>query len=176
MDSGLLLVSPYPQDARSLAQMLDDASLNVVHVRGLKDAASKLETGNFQVVVTEVNLEDGTWLDLLQLTRSLGTELVVTDPWAEPPILGRGDQPGYLRLARAAIPRNGSAAPDSQRYVPPAGREGLHRRFLTNPYHLNRTVADHPIKTRPYFSSSHRCSALSNSLDERLKTSTRWLH
>ena len=83
MDSGLLFVSPYPQDARSLAQMLDDASLNVVHVRGLKDAARKLETANYQVVVTEANLEDGTWLDLLQLTRSLGTELVVTDPWAD---------------------------------------------------------------------------------------------
>ena len=61
--------SPYPQDARSLAQMLDDASLNVVHVRGLKDAASKLETGNFQVVVTEANLGDGTWLDLLRVAR-----------------------------------------------------------------------------------------------------------
>ena len=83
MDSGLLFVSPYPQDARSLAQMLHDASLNVVHVRNLKDAASKLETGDFQVVVTEANFEDGTWLDLLQLTRSLGTELVVTDPWAD---------------------------------------------------------------------------------------------
>ncbi len=76
MGSGLLFVSPYPQDAVSLAQMLDDASLDVIHVQGLKDAASKLETGNFQVVVTEANLEDGTWLDLLELTRSLGTELV----------------------------------------------------------------------------------------------------
>ena len=83
MESGLLSVSPYVEDARSLAQMLDDASLNVVHVRGLKDAANKLETGNFQVVVSEANLEDGTWFDLLQLTRSLGTELVVTDPWAD---------------------------------------------------------------------------------------------
>jgi len=34
MESGLLSVSPYVEDARSLAQMLDDASLNVVHVRG----------------------------------------------------------------------------------------------------------------------------------------------
>src|SRR5712692_9260523 len=83
MDSGLLFVSPYPQDDHSLAQMLDDASLMVVHVRRLKDAASKLETGNFQVVVTVAHLEDGTWLDLLQVTRSLGMEPVVTDPWAD---------------------------------------------------------------------------------------------
>ena len=66
-----------------LAQMLDDASLKVAHVRRLKDAASKLETGNFQVVVTEANLEEGSGLDFLQRTRSLGTELVVTDPWAD---------------------------------------------------------------------------------------------
>ena len=83
MDSGLLFVSPYSEDALSLARMLDDASLNVVHVCGLKDAASKLETGGFQVVVTATNLEDGTWLDLLHLTRSLGTELLVTDAWAD---------------------------------------------------------------------------------------------
>ena len=79
MESGLLFVSPYPQDARSLAQMLDS---HVVHVSGLKDAASKLETGTFEVVLTEANLEDGTWLDVLRLTRSLHLELVVTDPWA----------------------------------------------------------------------------------------------
>jgi len=60
-----------------LAQMLDDASRKVAHVRRLKDAASKLETGNFQVVVTEANLEEGSGLDFLQRTRSLGTELVV---------------------------------------------------------------------------------------------------
>jgi DNA-binding NtrC family response regulator len=83
MKSGLLFVSPYPQDGRSVAKMLDDDPLNVVHACGLKDAANKLECRNFQLVVTEANLEDGTWLDLLQLTRSLGMELVVTDAWAD---------------------------------------------------------------------------------------------
>jgi DNA-binding NtrC family response regulator len=63
--------------------MLDNASLKVAHVRRLKDAASKLETGNFRGVVTQANLEDGSGLDLLQRTSSLGTELVVTDPWAD---------------------------------------------------------------------------------------------
>jgi DNA-binding NtrC family response regulator len=82
MDSGLLFVSTSPQDALSLAQMLDDVSVNVVHARGFKDAANKLKNGTFQVVVTEANLEDGTWLDVLRLTRSLRLELVVTDPWA----------------------------------------------------------------------------------------------
>jgi len=83
MDSGVLFVSPHPQDASSLAQLLDDISLPLVHALGLKDAASKLETGNFQVVLTEATLEDGTWLDILQLARATNTELVVTHPWAD---------------------------------------------------------------------------------------------
>ena len=83
MYSGVLFVSPYLQDARSLAQMLDDVSLPLVHASSLKDAASKLEAGNFQVVLTEATLEDGTWLDVLRLARRTNTELVVTDPWAD---------------------------------------------------------------------------------------------
>jgi DNA-binding NtrC family response regulator len=83
MDAGVLFVSPYPQDARSLAQMLSDISLPLIHAPSLKEAASKLETGNFQVVLTEANLEDGTWLDVLQLALSVDTKLVVTHPWAD---------------------------------------------------------------------------------------------
>src|SRR5215470_15549885 len=83
MQSGVLFVSPYSQDARSLAQMLDDVSLPLVHANSLKDAVSKLENGNFQVVLTEANLEDGTWLDLLRIVRPTNTQLVVTDPWAD---------------------------------------------------------------------------------------------
>ncbi len=83
MDSAVLFVSPYPQDARSLARMLDAVPLPLVHALGLKDAASKLETGNFQVVLTEANLEDGTWLDVLKIARSSNVKLVVTHPWAD---------------------------------------------------------------------------------------------
>jgi DNA-binding NtrC family response regulator len=83
MYSGVLFVSPYRQDAHSLAQMLDITSLSLVHANSLKDAASKLATGTFKVVLTEANLEDGTWLDVLKITRSSNTELVVTHPWAD---------------------------------------------------------------------------------------------
>jgi len=126
MGSGLLFVSPYPQDAVSLAQMLEAASVDVVHVRGLKDAASKLETGNFQVVVTEANLEDGTWLDLLELTRSLGTELVVTNPWADDRFwaeainLGAYDllaQPFQRGEVRRLTARASSRRPDFKAYA-----------------------------------------------------------
>src|ERR1700675_106836 len=83
MYSGVLFVSPYLQDARSLAQMLDDVPLPLVHAKNLKDAASKLEKVNFQVVLSEAALEDGTWLDVLKIARSSNTELVVTHPWAD---------------------------------------------------------------------------------------------
>jgi DNA-binding NtrC family response regulator len=83
MHSGVLFVSPFLQDAYSLAQMLDGVSLPLVHAQSFKDAASKLETDNFQVVLTEANLEDGTWLDVLKIARATNTELVVTHPWAD---------------------------------------------------------------------------------------------
>jgi two-component system response regulator PilR (NtrC family) len=83
MQSGVLFVSPYSQDARSLAQMLHDVSLPLIHANSLKEAASKLETDNFQVILTEANLEDGTWLDVLRIARLTNTELIVTDPWAD---------------------------------------------------------------------------------------------
>ena len=82
MDSNVLFVSPYVQDANSLAEMLDVGS-TVVHASSLKDAASRLRAANFGVVLTEAQLDDGNWLDLLELTRRLGTELVVTDAWAD---------------------------------------------------------------------------------------------
>ena len=83
MDSGLLFVSSYARDARSLVRMLEEGSFNVVHARCLKDATNKLKNGKFRIVVTEANLEDGIWLDLLELTRELRIKLVVTNPWTD---------------------------------------------------------------------------------------------
>jgi len=82
MDSNVLFVSPYVQDANSLAEMLD-AGATVVHASSLKDAVSRLRAAHFGVVLTEAKLDDGNWLDLLELTRRLGTELIVTDAWAD---------------------------------------------------------------------------------------------
>ena len=83
MDSSVLFVSPYPEDARSLAQMLNEVPISLVYADSLKKAAGKLETENFGVVLTEAVLEDGSWLDVLELTRPLGTQIIVTDPWAD---------------------------------------------------------------------------------------------
>jgi len=83
MDSSVLFVSPYVQDANSLAEMLDEISISVVHADSLKDAVSKLKSADFGVILTEARLNDGNWLDVLELTRRLGRELVVTDAWAD---------------------------------------------------------------------------------------------
>ena len=83
MDSAVLFVSPHLEDVQSLSQMLADASVGVVHAANLKDATKKLDAGWFPVVLTESTLEDGSWRDLLNLTRVTGSELVVTDLWAD---------------------------------------------------------------------------------------------
>jgi DNA-binding NtrC family response regulator len=79
----VLFVSPYLQDARSLAHMLADISLPLEHARCLKEASSKLETKGFDVILSEADLEDGDWKDALRMARSAGAELVVTHPWAD---------------------------------------------------------------------------------------------
>jgi len=63
--------------------MLDGSSLVIVHASCLKDASNKLETGGFQVILCEADLEDGNWMDALRLARRQGAELVVTHPWAD---------------------------------------------------------------------------------------------
>ncbi len=83
MDSVVLFVSPYLKDAQSLSQMLDEASVNLVHATSLKEAAIELANHRFPVVLTEANLEDGNWQDVLRLARPAGAELVVTNPWAD---------------------------------------------------------------------------------------------
>ncbi len=83
MNSSVLFVSPFVQDASSLAKILDEVSIPVVYARSLRDAVSRLRAGTFGVVLAEAKLDDGSWLDLLDLTRRSGTELVVTDAWAD---------------------------------------------------------------------------------------------
>ena len=85
MDSGILFVSPYPQDAASLSNLLTAVSIPIEHASCLEEAASKLQENRFQAVLTEAELEDGTWRDVLNLARRLPRrlEVVVTHPWAD---------------------------------------------------------------------------------------------
>jgi DNA-binding NtrC family response regulator len=83
VNSAVLFVSPNRQDAQSLTSMLVEASMELVHAAGLRNAAERLKSRLFPVVLTEAKLEDGTWLDVLHLARPANAELVVTDPWAD---------------------------------------------------------------------------------------------
>jgi DNA-binding NtrC family response regulator len=83
MDSGLLFVSPYSQDADSLERILADVSVSLIHAGTLKEAAKKLTIEHYPVVLTEAKLDDGTWRDMLGLARDMKAELIVTDAWAD---------------------------------------------------------------------------------------------
>jgi DNA-binding NtrC family response regulator len=83
MGSVVLFVSPHVQDASTIAKILDQVSVAVVHAVGLKEAVSRMKAAWFPVVLSEAKLEDGTWRDLLPLTRGQRSELVVTDAFAD---------------------------------------------------------------------------------------------
>jgi DNA-binding NtrC family response regulator len=106
MKSGVLFVSGRPDDARLLSRMLHALPLGIDHVESVQRAHAKLRMEDFDVVLTEAALPDGTWLDVLLLARGRtgGPEVIVTDPhadvhfWAEALNLGAYDllpQPFY---------------------------------------------------------------------------------
>jgi len=106
MRSRILFISGRPSDARRLSQMLSRLPLVLEHADSLQQARTKLQQGDFDVILTEANLPDGRWLDVLHLVRSYPEEIevIVTDPqadahfWAEALNLGAYDllaQPFY---------------------------------------------------------------------------------
>jgi hypothetical protein len=83
---GILFVSPHLEDAIALPPMLDSLSVTMEHVADLAHARPKIRDGAFRVILTEANLPDGTWLDVLDLARRVKpvSEVIVTDPDADP--------------------------------------------------------------------------------------------
>jgi len=83
---GILFVSPHLEDAIALPRMLDSLSVTMEHVADLAHARPKIRDGSFRVILTEANLPDGTWLDVLDLARLVKpvSEVIVTDPDADP--------------------------------------------------------------------------------------------
>ena len=89
-----------------LSRMLHALPLAVEHVGSLQQARTLLQLGEYDVILTEAELPDGKWLDVLDLAREVahGVEVIVTDPqadarfWAEALNLGAYDlltQPFY---------------------------------------------------------------------------------
>jgi len=106
MRSRILFISGRPEDARRLAEMLHALPLCVEHVDNVKQAATRLQQGNYDVILTEASLPDGGWMDVLHMVRECPhePEVIVTDPqadarfWAEALNLGAYDllaQPFY---------------------------------------------------------------------------------
>ena len=99
MRRGVLFVSPRRQDAMVLSHMLRSVSTRLEHVADLKDARMIMQGEPYQVILTEANLPDGTWRDVLELARKTepASDVIVTDAsadarfWAEALNLGAYD-------------------------------------------------------------------------------------
>jgi CheY-like chemotaxis protein len=126
MRSRILYISAHSEDARRLSEMLPPLPLWLDHVESVQGAREKLRSGDYDVVLTEAQLSDGKWLDVLHLVReSPGyPEVIVTDRnadarfWAEALNLGAYDllaqpfyQPEVQRILFNACSRMAAGAP-----------------------------------------------------------------
>jgi DNA-binding NtrC family response regulator len=99
MRRGVLFVSPCREDATVLSHMLRTVSTSLHHVDDLQHARAIMQGEPYQVVLTEANLPDGDWRDVLELARKTepASEVIVTDAsadarfWAEALNLGAYD-------------------------------------------------------------------------------------
>jgi len=106
MRSQLLYITGRSSDARRLSRMLQGLPLVLHHAETLQQARTRLYQEEYNAILTEADLPDGRWLDVLHLAREYPQELevIVTDPhadarfWAEALNLGAYDllaQPFY---------------------------------------------------------------------------------
>jgi len=106
MRSRILFLSGHCEDALRLSQMLRALPVVLDHAGSVEQARERLRQDEFNVILTEANLPDGNWLDVLHLTRESPreVEVIVTDThadahfWSEALNLGAYDllpQPFY---------------------------------------------------------------------------------
>jgi DNA-binding NtrC family response regulator len=106
MKSRILFVSEHREDARQISRMLLRLPMAIDHAGTLQQARAQLRKDDYNVLLTEAALPDGSWLDALHLARECQHDLqvIVTDPhadarlWAEALNLGAYDliaQPFY---------------------------------------------------------------------------------
>jgi DNA-binding NtrC family response regulator len=99
MDHSVLFISPNNSDAEILSEMLGPAALRLDHAGRLEEARNMLAEGPYGAVLTEAELPDGVWTDVIDLTYDLGVfpAVVVTRRtaddlfWAEVLNLGAYD-------------------------------------------------------------------------------------
>src|SRR6266545_1355706 len=96
MRSGVLFVSPHPEDASRLSQILGPLPVEVDHVQDLTHARTRLEREHYPVILSDTELPDGEWLDVLDLAREKSPEaqVILTTRFADARLwteaLGRG--------------------------------------------------------------------------------------
>jgi len=85
MGKGVLFVSPNREDATILSRMLGALSVPIEYVADLAHARIKILNGHHPVILTEANLSDGTWLDVLELAHRATprSEVIVTHAVAD---------------------------------------------------------------------------------------------
>jgi DNA-binding NtrC family response regulator len=85
MRSRILFISGRTEDARRLSRMLHGLPLDVSQVATLQQARTKLLLEEYDVILTEAELPDGGWLNVLHLAREApqALEVIVTDPQAD---------------------------------------------------------------------------------------------
>jgi two-component system C4-dicarboxylate transport response regulator DctD len=99
MSGTVLFISPHQADAGALAEMLAATPLSLDNTPDIQEAREKLLRGSYGVILTEGQLPDGTWKDVLELTSEVGVfpAVIVTSRladdrlWAEVLSLGAYD-------------------------------------------------------------------------------------
>ncbi|MCI0364926.1 MAG: response regulator [Phycisphaerales bacterium] len=81
----VLFLSPFPRDASEIALLIKDTGAQVIHARSIREAGARLRAMRCDVVLTEAELEDGSWRDVVRQVRQIagGTEVVITHPFAD---------------------------------------------------------------------------------------------
>lgn len=124
MRSRILFISGCADDARRLSRMLHDLPIALRHVGTLRQARIQLRQKEYDVILTEAELPDGQWPEVLSLAREAPrkSEVIVTNPhadtrfWAEVLNLGAYDllaQPFYEPEVRRIL-HNACSRPASQ--------------------------------------------------------------
>lgn len=85
MDPEILFISPHSEDAQRLACILGSISVKLEHVQSLSQARAKLQRGRYRAILTEADLPDGGWTDVLDAAREISpdAEVIVTDAFAD---------------------------------------------------------------------------------------------
>jgi len=85
MANGVLFVSPHIQDADNLSQILSSLPVRLDHVSDLEGARNQLESKRYPVILTDAELPDGGWGDVLNLARRISpfSQVLVTNKFAD---------------------------------------------------------------------------------------------